>query len=271
MSEKTILQANEDKVQCYGTYSNCAKCRKCELSSPCQNRTDEPKENMKYAFQHISVPQVYFEGGEHGETENEELVEAVNAYYNSADEPQKEHHLVLDGIVIPENVKFIVFEIVGRLAEFYFHTPNVFEAIMKNAFEGKSQSDIAREKFITRQCENKRLLKDLGIAQKRNDIQERRDRELAEAKAEYTQKCEDLRQKDEFLCSLSERNWLIYKYHFIDGCSEESTANQVGCSRRTVSTVAQFLREKLDKNCTIIKRGRKKNGKNHKKNDPGHN
>ena len=81
----------------------------------------------------------------------------------------------------------------------------------------------------------------------------------------------ELRRKDIFLCSLSERNWLIYKYHFIDGCSEESTAKQAGCSRRTVSTVAQFLRENLDKNCTIIKRGRKKNGKNHKKNDPGHN
>ena len=258
MSQKTTLQPNEDKVECYGHYSSCAKCRKCELSSPCQNRTDEPKENLKYQFQHISVPQVFFEGGEHGEAENEELIEAANAYYNKESETTAPENLVLDGITIPENAKFLVFEVVARLAEFYFYTPSVFEAIMKNAFEGKSQSDLAREKFISRQCINKRLLRELGIAQKRNDRQERRDRELAEAKSNFERQTEELRQKDKFLCSLSERNWLIYKYHFIDGCSEESTANQVGCSRRTVSTVAQFLRENLDKNCTIIKRGRKK-------------
>lgn len=252
-----VPQMNEDKIVCYGKFNECDKCFHCELKSPCRNRTDEQKENLRYHFQHVSIPQIFFDDNEDTAL-SQEVKEAVAECSEKEIETETDTPLVLKDIVISPEAKDVVLEVVRRLADFYFHTPHVFEAIMKNSFQGKSQSDIAREKFITRQCENKRLLKDLGIAQKRNDIQARRDRELAEAKAEYTQKCEDLRQKDEFLCTLSDRDWRIYKLHFIDGCSEISTANQVGCSRRTVSTVAQFLRSKLNENCTIVKRGRKK-------------
>lgn len=262
MSEKQKC-CNDDKAECYGKHSEQSpRCRECELKNPCKNRTEEPKENLRYAFQHISVPQVFFDGGESGDADGE-LLEAANAYYSQTDGKEKNSALILDGITIPEKAKYIVFQVISRLAEFYFHTPHVFEAIMQKAFHGKSQSDLAREKFISRQCVNKRLLKDLGIAQKRHDVQQRRDAELAEAKESLAEKEESLRQKDHFLQSLSERDWRIYKLHFIDGCSEISTANQVGCSRRTVSTVAQFLRKGLSENCTI-KRGRKK--KNDKKN-----
>lgn len=269
MISTKMPQSNDDKVKCYGNFKQCERCSQCDLCSPCQNRTDEPKEAMRYNFQHISISQVLFDENEN-ENASQEMMEIIEEC-NKKEVSEDDTPLVLNDIVIPPETKDIVLEVVHRLAEFYFHTPHVFEAIMKNSFQGKSQSDIAREKFITRQCENKRLLKDLGISQKRNDIQERRDRELAAAKKEYADKVEELRNKDEFLCSLSERNWLIYKLHFVDGCSEESTAKQVGCSRRTVGYVAQFLREKLSENCTIIKKGRKKNGKNNKKNNPGHN
>ena len=268
MISTKMPQPNDDKVQCYGTFNQSERCSQCELCEPCKNRTDEPKEAMRYNFQNISISQVLFDDNDNSDV-SQEMMEAIEEC-NKKEVPENDTPLVLHDIVIPPETKDIVLEVVHRLAEFYFHTPHVFEAIMKNSFQGKSQSDIAREKFITRQCENKRLLKDLGIAQKRNDIQERRDRRLAEIEEDCARKTESLRKKDEFLSSLSERNWLIYKLHFVDGCSEESTAKQIGCSRRTVSYVAQFLREKLAENCTIIPKGRKKNGKNNKKNNPGH-
>lgn len=258
---------NADKVGCWGNFNKSQRCAECELRQPCQSKTDEPKENLRYHFQHVSVPHVFFDGAEK-EGLDEKIIEAALEYHNLSTEDNEPADLQLDGLTIPEELIQIVYKVIDRLADFYFHTPHVFEAIMKRSMQGKSQSDIARENHITRQCVNKRLLRDLNIAQKRNDIQQRRDRELAEAKADYTRKTEELRQKDEFLQSLSERNWMIYKLHFIDGCSEESTAKQLGCCRRTVSSVAQFLRENLAGNCTNVKRGRKKNGKNNKKFDP---
>lgn len=265
MGKSSRTEPNADKIECWGNFSKLSsRCQKCELSAPCKSKTDEPKENMKYQFQHLSVNQFWCNGEDDNGIFNNETFTAKEYFdcIDRADSPPE--NLVLKDLVIPEDVKPVIFEIVHRLAEFYFHTPHVFEAIMKNAFQGKSQSDIAREKHITRQCENKRLLRDLGIAQKRNDIQTRRDRELAEAKQEYADKTDELRKKDTFLSSLSERQWLVYKLHFVDGCSEISTANQIGCSRRTVARVAQFLRENLSKNGTIIKRGRKKNAKKNK-------
>ena len=128
--------------------------------------------------------------------------------------------------------------------------------LMQSIFKGKNQSDAAREKGITRQGLNKRLLYELGIAQKRNDIQERRDRELAAAKKEYADKMEDLRQKDEFFKTLSDRDWSIYRKVFVDGESYPNVAKALKCSERTVYSVASFLRSKVGKNC-VISRGRK--------------
>lgn len=73
----------------------------------------------------------------------------------------------------------------------------MLDALLNMVFKGKTQSELAREKHITRQCENKRLLRELGIAQKRNDIQERRDRELEEKKREISDRLAELRQRDE--------------------------------------------------------------------------
>ena len=67
---------------------------------------------------------------------------------------------------------------------------------------------------------------------------------------------EELREKDEFFHSLSDRDWKIYRMIFVEGCSRERVAKQLNIGTATVSRVIQFLRERITKSDTI-KRGRK--------------
>lgn len=249
--------SNESCIECYGKFPDdprypktiCKKRSSCELGGPCLDCSREEKSNIHYNFQYESVGSVSFDPNR-SDSDDEQNV-AAKAYFEATDASSGSSDLNLLGIDIPDDSVDIVKTVIEKLSEFYFYSPAVFEALMNSIMLNKSQSDLAREKHISRQCENKRLLRELGIAQKRNDVQHRRDRELAEAKKSYENKLQELRHKDSFLRTLSNRDWLIYKLRFIDGCTVKSTARQANVTERTVYRVSAFLHSNLDNSVTV--------------------
>ena len=236
---------NDDKIECFGRRIECPQRRDCELGVPCLSRARESADDLHYQYQHVSVPQMEYDPGEDRDRDSDQV---ARAYFEATSETESPTPLSLEGLTVSPESLPVVLKVLERIAEYYFNTPHVLDALMNTIFKGKSQSDIAREKHITRQCENKRLLRELGIAQKRNDIQERRDRELEAKKREIDDRLEELRQRDEFLSALSERHWRIYLYRFYERRSAEYTAMMTHCSIRTVFRVSHKLRSELGEN-----------------------
>ena len=253
-----MAEPNADKIVCYGTRIDCPDRPGCELGVPCLSRARESADDLHYQYQHVSVPQMEYDPGEDRDRETDQV---AKAYYEAAVESGESPPLELDSISIPPDVLPVVYKVLEKIAEYYFHTPHTLDALLNTVMRGKTQSDIAREKHITRQCVNKRLLRELGIAQKRNDIQERRDRELHEKKREFDLRLDELRRRDEFLSTLSERDWMVYKLVFVDGVSYASAAQTLNCSRRTIIRVSLFLRSHLGGNVTVSCGRRPKNPK----------
>lgn len=245
-----VKSPNDDKISCYGKKIDCPKREHCELGEVCLSRARESADDLHYQLQHVSVPEIIYNPNEDGHHHrhggfNDEN-DTAKAYYGAvSDETAEEESIDIPGVSLDEDTKPIVMQVVEKIAEWYFYTPHTFDALMNKIVRGKSQSDIAKERHITRQCVNKRLLRELGIAQKRNDIQERRDRELENAKRKITEYIDVLRERDEFLSKLSERNWKIYLYRFFEHRTVKETALLVKCNMRTVFRVSQKLRQKL--------------------------
>lgn len=236
-----------DIEKCYGTL-NCAERESCPWGEPCLSRAREPMDDRHFQIQHVSVPCMIYDPTK--TDEDEETQSAIEAYFTTAKNKETAEVIELDGLTVSGDSIPVVMQVLERLASFYFETPKTFDALMKMIFKGKNQSDLARDEHVSRQCINKRLFKELGIAQKRNDVQERRDRELAEAKKEYSDKLDELRKKDEFLKTLSAREWSVYVKVFEEGCSIGSTAKQLNLHKTQVARCVQFLRSNLCKMCT---------------------
>lgn len=260
---------NDDKVQCYGTKIDCPNRAECELGAACLSRSRESSEDLHYQYQHVSVPEMMYDPNEDNSSRSyddpDDDAEAAKAYFEAMPDDPSASVLKLQGITLNDETLPVVMQVVEKIAEWYFYTPHTFDALMNKIIRGKSQSDIAREKHITRQCENKRLLRELGIAQKRNDIQERRDRELEEAKRELSDYLESLRRRDEFLSRLSDRNWKIYLYRFFERRTARETAILVKCNIRTVFRVSYKLRKNLGKYVIPEELMKQKNAKKRKK------
>lgn len=252
---------NDDKIRCFGKNVSCPQRSDCELGAPCLNRAREFLDDYHFGKQHICVSQVEYDPNR---DDHDDADEIARAYFEAAAESSAPAPLELDGITIPPDALPVVMHVLEKIAEYYFHTPHVLDALFNTVFRGKSQSDIAREKHITRQCENKRLLRELGIAQKRNDIQARRDRELESRKREFDSRLAELRRRDEFLSSLTEREWRIYLHRFCERRSARSTAELTHCNIRTVFRVSHKLRSGLGENVipyvSVQKKFRKKRG-----------
>ena len=121
-------------------------------------------------------------------------------------------------------------EIINKIAFLYIDYPDVFDTLIKKIYLGKNQSEISREKGITRQAVSKKL---------KEAVIRMIEKELG-MKAPVV--------KREKLLGLTGKEFEVYKKIFVDGCTERSTAIQLGIPKSTVHDIGQNLRRKLAKN-----------------------
>ena len=227
----------ENQYECYGTLK-CSKRKDCELGECCLSRAKEEKEDISYSRKNVSVNEVLYDQNK----APEEFITENNFEFDEEEEVKKV--LELCDIDIPVEALPFCLAIISKIQDFYFLTPQIFDALMNSIFKGKSQSDLAKERHITRQCVNKRLLKEINIMQKRNDIQERRDKELSNAKKMYSDKIEELNTIENSLKSLSEKQLKIYICREKNKMTAIETAKKCNCSIRTVFRISDDLQKK---------------------------
>lgn len=261
-------------LSCYGQrriedrIDQCKRRAECPWGEACLSRANEymaayhyHKANVSVGFMHYDPNRERFdESACMTDNEKREALAEKEILTASTSEPNEEPGDVqLEKVTVPGEQYEIVCSALERIADLYFNAPVSFETLMKSIYQKKNQSDVSRERGVTRQGLNKRLLSELGIAQKRNDIQQRRDRELAEAKQEYSEKLADMRERDAFFKTLTPRQWAVYVKVFDEGCSIGSTAAQLKLHKTQVARCVRFLRSKLNKTCTNQCRSKQKN------------
>ena len=249
----------EEISECYGKHridrgggDSCSRRADCPWGESCLSLADEKAEAIHYHRAHLSLGDLLFD---------EETLAAANLSappaFAEAEPDKGSGKIILEKYAIPGGEYDSVCAALAEVAKMYFDTPTAFDCLMRKLYKNQKQADVAKLRGNTRQAINKRLLHELGIAQKRNTLQQQRERELEQAKSDYEAKTEALRKQDTFLAGLSSRNWTIYKRAFINGESREVIARELHIGTATVSRVIQFLRSNLNKSDTI-KRGRKK-------------
>lgn len=118
-------------------------------------------------------------------------------------------------------------EIINKIAFLYLDYPDVFDTLIKKIYLGKNQSEISREKGITRQAVSKKL-KESVIKMIENEL----GMKTPVAKREK-------------LLGLTGKEFEVYKKIFVDGCTERSAAIQLGIPKSTIHRMGQNLRRKL--------------------------
>ena len=121
-------------------------------------------------------------------------------------------------------------EIINKIALLYIDYPDVFDTLIKKIYLGKNQSEISKEKGITRQAVSKKL---------KQSVIKMIEKELG-MKATVV--------KLEKLLGLTGKEFEVYKKIFVDGCTERSAAMQLGIPKSTVHRMGQNLMRKLAKN-----------------------
>ena len=121
-------------------------------------------------------------------------------------------------------------EIINKIAFLYLDYPDVFDTLIKKIYLGKNQSEISKEKGITRQAVSKKL---------KESVIKMIEKELG-MKTPVA--------KREKLLDLTGKEFEVYKKIFVDGCTERSAAIQLGIPKSTVHDIGQDLRRKLSKN-----------------------
>ena len=120
-------------------------------------------------------------------------------------------------------------EIINKIAFLYLDYPDVFDTLIKKIYLGKNQSEISREKGITRQAVSKKL----------------KEAVIRMIEKELGMKAPVVRR--EKLLELTGKEFEVYKKIFVDGCTERSAAFQLGIPKSTVHDIGQVLRRKLTK------------------------
>ena len=128
----------------------------------------------------------------------------------------------------------------NRLVHLYKEYPVIFNALIDHLWDNKTQSDVARERGITRQAVSK----------------ERKLEMFSYMAAELGMKAPVVRR--EKLLELTGKEFEVYKKLFVDGCTVRSAAIQLGLPKSTVHDIGQVLRRKLTKIRTRKKSSRKK-------------
>ena len=107
--------------------------------------------------------------------------------------------------------------------------PVLFKALIDRLYDNKTQTDVARERGITRQAVSK---------ERKNSLIKYMESELG-MKAPVA--------KREKLLGLTGREFEVYKKIFVDGCTERSAALQLKTSQSSIHRAVQNLRRKLTK------------------------
>ena len=107
--------------------------------------------------------------------------------------------------------------------------PVLFKALIDRLYDNKTQTDVARERGITRQAVSK----------------ERKISLIKYMESELGMKAPVA--KREKLLGLTGKEFEVYKKIFIDGCTVRSAAIQLGIPKSTVHDIGQVLKRKLTK------------------------
>lgn len=107
--------------------------------------------------------------------------------------------------------------------------PVLFKALIDRLYDNKTQTDVARERGITRQAVSK----------------ERKNSLIKYMESELGMKTPVV--KREKLLGLTGKEFEVYKKIFVDGCTVRSAAIQLGLPKSTVHDIGQVLRRKLTK------------------------
>lgn len=118
--------------------------------------------------------------------------------------------------------------------------PVLFKALIDRLYDNKTQTDVARERGITRQAVSK---------ERKNSLIKYMESELG-MKAPVV--------KREKLLGLTGKEFEVYKKIFVDGCTFRSAASQLNLSKAAIQRAVQKLRRKLSKTGTRKKPVQKK-------------
>lgn len=118
--------------------------------------------------------------------------------------------------------------------------PVLFKALIDRLYDNKTQTDVARERGITRQAVSK---------ERKNSLIKYMELELG-MKAPVA--------KREKLLELTGKEFEVYKKIFVDGCTFRSAASQLNLSKAAIQRAVQKLRRKLSKTGTRKKPVQKK-------------
>ena len=120
-----------------------------------------------------------------------------------------------------------VMRVLNQVAFLYIEHRALFDALIRKIYLNQNQSDISRERGISRQAVSKEL---------RQGIVNMMTKELG-MKTPIV--------KREKLLGLTGKEFEVYKKLFVDGCTERSTAIQLGIPKSTVHRMGQNLKRKL--------------------------
>ena len=252
----------EEMVKCYGTKRIICKKDQCERRAKgecpwgefCASRANEASEDIHYGMSNVSVGLMLADFNNLDKQEDKSIYSVFEQAgdvqsefdFDANDENNKEPEFMdIDNIRIPEENRKLVTDIIERISGMYFDNPLAFECLMRKIFKEQNKSSVARIKGVSRQSINKRLLQELGIAQKRNDMRARRDEELQKRLNELNI-IEDKRLAQiENMKSMTPLEIKIYKICAVDGClCVSGVARQAKCSRSAVYKIIGQLKRK---------------------------
>ena len=267
MSSDRAVSADEI-IQCYGKHridqkkgDSCKKRKSCPWGKMCLSLANESAEDYHYHKANISVGNMLFDPDENKDDSSDltGVLQEVASVYSEGSSEEDSETLELGNLKISRSAYSEVCGVLVELSRMYFELPAAFDCTMRKIYKGQNQSDVAKEKHITRAGLNKRLLQELGIAQKRNSIQEQRERELAQAKQRLELAEMKAQSQVEALKTMTDAEFAVYKICAEDGClSATSVAAQTGYSRPTIYAALHNLRTKYGISLTLSPYQRKK-------------
>lgn len=133
-----------------------------------------------------------------------------------------------------------VMRVLNQVAFLYIEHRALFDALIRKIYLNQNQSDISRERGISRQAVSKEL---------RQGIVNMMTKELG-MKTPVV--------KREKLLGLTGKEFEVYKKIFVDGCTFRSAASQLNLSKAAIQRAVQKLRRKLSKTGTRKKPVQKK-------------